>query len=192
MAVDHVTTDIAVGAPPRVEQDARRAWTLSPAAIVLAVAAFAAALVRVGVSPYGFMAGASLGVLVVLSAIDLQARILPNRILLPATAALLAAQAVFYPEHFVECVLAALAAGALMLAPGLVDPAAVGMGDVKLAVFLGVLLGSAVAPALILGCLATAPVLAVLLVRRGRAARRATLPLGPFLTIGTAIVVLAP
>jgi prepilin signal peptidase PulO-like enzyme (type II secretory pathway) len=44
---------------------------------------------------------------------------------------------------------------------------------------------------MMLGFAATAPVLAVLLVLRGRAARRTALPLGPFLALGTAIVVLA-
>ena len=136
------------------------------------------------------MAAASLAVLVVLGAIDLQARILPNKILLPATAAILAAQVAFYPERTPELLVAAFAAAAVTLAPSLVNPNAMGMGDVKLVAFLGVLLGTKVVPAMMLGFAATAPVLAVLLVTRGRAARRTALPLGPFLALGTAVVLL--
>jgi len=65
------------------------------------------------------------------------------------------------------------------------------MGDVKLVAFLGVLLGTHVVPAMMLGFGATAPALAVLLVTRGRATRRTTLPLGPFLAFGAAVVLLA-
>lgn len=180
-----------VGSAPPPLEETSRTWRLSPAAILLAAAVATAALLRLGLTPYGMMAAASLAVLVVLAAIDVQARILPNKIVLPATAAVLAAQTAFYPERLLESVVAALVAAAVTLAPALFNPAAMGMGDVKLAAFLGMLLGTKVLAALILGFLATAPVLAVLLVLRGRAARRMALPLGPFLALGAAIVVLA-
>jgi len=63
------------------------------------------------------MAAASLAVLVVLGAIDLQARILPNKIVLPATTALLAAQVAFYPGRTTELLVCAFAAAAVTLAP---------------------------------------------------------------------------
>ena len=179
-----VASTQGVEAPPRT-------WRLSPAVLVLAAVVAFAAPVRLGLTPYAVMAAGALAVLVVLSAIDLQARILPNKILLPATAAVLAGQVAFYPGNAVEVVVAALGAGAFTLAPSLVNPAAMGMGDVKLAAFLGVLLGAKVLPAMMLGFGATAPVLVVLLVLRGRAARRTALPLGPFLALGAAIVLLA-
>src|SRR3954449_2456396 len=106
------------------------------------------------------MAAASLAVLVVLGAIDLQARILPNKIVLPATTALLAAQVAFFPGRTPELLVCAFAAAAITLAPSLVNPKAIGMGDVKLVLFLGVLLGTKVIPAMMLGFGATAPVLA--------------------------------
>ena len=189
MAVEPVAAR-AVAAPPAAEVRPRT-WRLRPAVLVLAAVVAAAAPVRLGLTPYAVMAAGSLAVLVVLSAIDLQARILPNKILLPAMGVVLAGQVVFYPERAVETVVAALVAGAVMLAPRLVNPAAMGMGDVKLAAFLGVLLGAKVLPALMLGFIATAPVLAVLLVLRGRAARQTALPLGPFLALGAAILLLA-
>ena len=191
MAAEQMLADgAAVAAPGRTER-ASRAWTVSPAVIVLAALVAVAALPRLGLTPYGIIAAGSLGVLVVLSVIDLQTRLLPNKILLPATAAVLVAQAVFYPERLLESVIAAFVAAAITFAPALFNPAAMGMGDVKLAGFLGVLLGLDAIPALMLGFLATAPVLAVMFVLRGREARRTAIPLGPFLALGAAIVLLA-
>ena len=132
-----------------------------------------------------------LAVLAVLSAIDLRWRLLPNKIVLPATAAVLAWQVAFFPGRAPEWILAALGAGALLLLPALLKPGGMGMGDVKLAALLGAALGAAVLTALTLGFLALVPVALVLLVTRGKAARQATLPLGPFLAFGAAVVLLA-
>jgi leader peptidase (prepilin peptidase)/N-methyltransferase len=190
MAAEHVVSVAAVGDAPRPLDPPSRAWKVSPAVIVLAGVVAVATAPRLGLTPYGIMASGSLGVLVVLSVIDLQTRLLPNKILLPATAAVFAAQAVFYPERLLEAVIAALVAAAITFAPALFNPAAMGMGDVKLAGFLGVLLGVAAIPAMMLGFLATVPVIAVMFVLRGREARGTALPLGPFLALGATIVVL--
>jgi leader peptidase (prepilin peptidase)/N-methyltransferase len=190
MAAEHVMSAAAVGDAPRRLDRPSRAWTVSPAVIVVAGVVAVATALRLGLTRYGIMAAGSLGVLVVLSVVDLQTRLLPNKILLPATATLVAAQAVFYPERLLEAVIAALVAAAITFAPALLNPAAMGMGDVKLAGFLGVLLGSAAIPAMMLGFLATVPVIAVMLVLRGREARGTAIPLGPFLALGAAIVVL--
>jgi prepilin signal peptidase PulO-like enzyme (type II secretory pathway) len=191
MAAEPLTTDGVVAAAPAREDRVSRPWTVSPVVILLAVMVAAAALPRLGLTPSGVMAAGSLGVLVVLSAIDLQTRLLPNKILLPATAVVFVAQAVFHPDRLLECVIAAVVAAAITFAPALLNPAAMGMGDVKLAFFLGVLLGLHAIPALMLGFLATAPVLAVMFVLRGKEARRTAIPLGPFLALGAAIVMLA-
>ena len=178
------------GGTPLAGGTPRVGWSVSPALLALAGVVAVGAVLHLGASPSGVVAAGSLGVLVVLSGIDLQARVLPNAIVLPATAAVLCAQAVARPERLLESVLAALAAAAIVFAPNLLDPAAMGMGDVKLAGFLGVLLGFAAIPALMIGLLATAPALAVLLALRGRDARRAAIPLGPFLAFGAAVVLL--
>ena len=65
------------------------------------------------------------------------------------------------------------------------------MGDVKLGALLGAALGQEVLSALMLGFLAVVPFALVLLVRRGAAARRSTLPLGPFLAFGAAVALLS-
>src|SRR5689334_13604881 len=93
-----------------------RTWRVSPAVLIVAGVVTIAAVMRLGFSPYAVMAAASLAVLVVLSAIDLQARILPNKILGPAAIAVLAGQLIFAPDRALEVLLAGLGAGALTLA----------------------------------------------------------------------------
>jgi leader peptidase (prepilin peptidase)/N-methyltransferase len=61
------------------------------------------------------------------------------------------------------------------------------MGDVKLALLLGVGLGWAIVPALVVGLLAAFVVAMVVLARGGLAARKTALPFGPFLTLGALV-----
>jgi len=124
-------------------------------------------------------------VLVAVSVTDLERRIIPNGIIVPALAAALVVQTVRDPS--VEWVLAALAAGGFFLVLALVYPAGLGMGDVKLAAFMGAWLGRDVAVALFAGSLlGMAPAL-VALIRHGREGRKETLPYGPFLAAGGVI-----
>jgi hypothetical protein len=116
-------------------------WTLKPYSLVLGAAVALLALVRLGVTPHGVLAAGVLAVLAVPAAIDLRWRVLPNRIVLPATAAVLAWQVAFFPDRSAEWLLAAGGAAALLLLPSLVKPGAIGMGDVKLAALLGATLG---------------------------------------------------
>ena len=120
---------------------------------------------------------------------DLERRIIPNRIVLPATAAALVVQTAREPGP--EWLLAAIGAGGFFLVLALVYPAGLGMGDVKLALFMGCGLGLAVVVGLFAGFLAAAVPAIVLLARHGRAARKQAIPLGPFLALGAAIALFA-
>ena len=99
-------------------------WRVRPAALALGGALAFAALVRVGTTPAGILAAAVLAVLGVLAVIDLDSRILPNRIVLPAIAGVLAWQLAFFTDSFVEvdvpcdAKMAKLAAQQEPLAPG--------------------------------------------------------------------------
>lgn len=131
-------------------------------------------------------------VLVVLAAIDIERRIIPNRIVLPATAIVLVARISESPTRAGEWLGAALLAGALLALPRLRNPAAIGMGDVKLAALIGAALGWGAFVALAIGFVATIPVAAFLVVQRGPAARKIPLPLAPFLALGALIVMFIP
>jgi leader peptidase (prepilin peptidase) / N-methyltransferase len=169
------------------ERPSRR---VPPWAVALGAVLSAAALARLGITPEGLLAAGLLPVLAALAAIDLRARVLPNRIVGPALAAVLAWQLVFFTDRVPECLLAGAAAGAFMLFPSLIQPGAMGMGDVKLAALLGLALGAEVVAALLVGFLSAVPVAMGMLVRGGAEARRKAIPFGPFLALGAGVVLL--
>jgi leader peptidase (prepilin peptidase)/N-methyltransferase len=62
-----------------------------------------------------------------------------------------------------------------------------GMGDVKLALLLGAMLGKLVAVALMIGMLAALVPAVFLVARHGAAARKMAIPFGPFLAFGAIV-----
>jgi leader peptidase (prepilin peptidase)/N-methyltransferase len=136
------------------------------------------------------LAGAVLCVaLVAISATDVERLIVPNRIVLPASAAVLALQLVREPS--LEWPLAGLGAALFLFLAALAYPRGMGMGDVKLALLLGVGVGRAVPVALFAGMLAALVPSAVLLVRHGAAARKLKIPFAPFLSLGGVLALFA-
>jgi leader peptidase (prepilin peptidase)/N-methyltransferase len=107
----------------------------------------------------------------------------------PAALALLVAQTLLHPS--VEWLVAGLGASAFFLAAALAYPGGMGMGDVKLAFLLGVVLGRTVPVALLLGMLAALVPAAVLGMKHGRAARKMAIPFGPFLALGGVVALFA-
>jgi prepilin signal peptidase PulO-like enzyme (type II secretory pathway) len=131
-------------------------------------------------------------VLVVLSAIDIERGIIPNRIVLPAAAVVLVMQIALFPDQALEWVLAAILAPLVLMLPQLFGRSWMGMGDVKLVLLLGVALGWGVVGAILIGFLCTFPVAVLVLIRGGKAARKTTIPFGPFLSLGALIVLFGP
>jgi leader peptidase (prepilin peptidase)/N-methyltransferase len=127
--------------------------------------------------------------LVAISATDLEHRIVPNRIVVPAAAIVLVAQTVLHPG--VEWVAGALGASTFLLVTALVYPAGMGMGDVKLALLLGAMLGRTVPIALMAGMLSALVPSVVLLARHGSAARKMAIPFAPFLALGGVLALFA-
>jgi leader peptidase (prepilin peptidase) / N-methyltransferase len=130
-------------------------------------------------------------VLVLLSAIDLDCRLIPNGIVLPALAVCLAAQIALFPDRTLEWILASFFAALVLFLPLLVVPTGMGMGDVKLAALLGAVLGKSVVAALFVGVLAGGLFAVGVLIREGSGARRKTIAYGPFLAFGGIVVLLA-
>lgn len=141
---------------------------------------------------HALVAAVTAATLVVLSAIDIERGIIPNRIVLPAAAFVLVAQIALFPDRAPEWALAALAAAVFFIVPHLLSRSWMGMGDVKLALLLGAALGSQVAGAIVLAFLCVFPVALLILVRGGLVARKATLPFGPFLSLGALIMLFGP
>lgn len=132
-------------------------------------------------------------VLVVLTAIDIEHRIVPNRIVLPAAGVALAGRIALAPADAAQYALAALFAALFLFLPRLISARAIGMGDVKLGLLIGAALGWSAASALALGFLFVFPVALVIAVRGGvAAARRTAIPMCPFLALGALVVLLSP
>jgi leader peptidase (prepilin peptidase)/N-methyltransferase len=131
-------------------------------------------------------------VLVVVAMIDLERRVIPNRVVLPATAIVLAARIATSPTQSAEWILAGMGAGLVLLLPNLINRSAMGMGDVKLAAFLGAGLGTAVTGALLVAFISVFPFALATLIRGGLVARKSTLPLGPFLAFGGLVILILP
>jgi leader peptidase (prepilin peptidase)/N-methyltransferase len=134
---------------------------------------------------------------VLLAVVDLQHRLLPNRVVLPALAAgtallLLAALADGAWDALLRAVLGAAALFAVYLVLALVSPGGLGMGDVKLAALLGLYLGWLGWAAVVLGALAGFVVQAVValgLLATRRIGLRGELPFGPAMLAGAALVI---
>jgi leader peptidase (prepilin peptidase)/N-methyltransferase len=149
----------------------------------------AGSLLVYGATPTAVLAAFFCAVLVAVSAIDLEHRIIPNRIVVPAAAIVLASRTVLDPSP--EWTIAALGAAGFFLVAVLVYPSGMGMGDVKLALLLGAMLGRTVPVALMIGMIAALVPSLVLMARHGSAARRMALPFAPFLALGGLVALFA-
>ncbi|HXG75721.1 MAG TPA: prepilin peptidase, partial [Gaiellaceae bacterium] len=138
-----------------------------------------------GPTPYAALAAGFCAVLLTLAVIDARHRIIPNRIVLPAAGVALVAHTLLDPS--LEWAAAALGAAAFLFAVVLAYPKGLGMGDVKLALLLGAVLGGSVTVALMLGFFAALVPAALLLARHGAEARKLGVPLAPFLALGSLV-----
>ena len=123
--------------------------------------------------------------LVPITLIDIDLRIIPNRITGPAAVAALVAVAALDRDFLVEAIVAGIAGGGFFLIAALLYPRGMGMGDVKLAGVLGLYLGRAVAPGILIALIAGVLVGAGIIARKGAVeGRKTAVPFGPFLALG--------
>lgn len=153
----------------------------------------AVAVVLVKRSPPEIILGLMLvAVLVPVALIDLDRRIIPNKITLPAAIAAVVAGLLTRPSYVPEQLIAGAAAGGFLLFFALAYPRGMGMGDVKLAAVLGLYLGRSVAVAVFAAVLAGAIVGVIVMARSGvTQGRKTAVPFGPFLAFGGLLALLA-
>jgi leader peptidase (prepilin peptidase) / N-methyltransferase len=138
-----------------------------------------------GVSWKALVAAFFCCVLVAVSAIDAEHRIIPNRIVLPAAVVVLVANTALTLSP--QWAIGAVGASGFLFAAALAYPAGMGMGDVKLALLMGAALGKTVSVALMFGMLAAMVPGIYLFARHGAAARKMGVPFGPFLALGSIV-----
>jgi leader peptidase (prepilin peptidase)/N-methyltransferase len=126
--------------------------------------------------------------LVPIAVIDLDHRIIPNRLTAPAALLAPVLGLALDPSYVPEQLIAGLGAGGFFFAAAALHRKGMGMGDVKLAGVLGLYLGRAVVPAvfiaLIVGVVVGAAIIAHVGMARGR---KTAVPFGPFLAVGALV-----
>ena len=189
-----------VSLPELDDRGAGRPWAVRPPVVELGTGVlFALTAWRFGVvwELPAFLVLAAAGVL--LTVIDLQHRLLPNRVLVPAFCAgalLLTGAAALTGDWpaLLRAGIAAVVLFAVYLFLALISPRSLGMGDVKLAGLLGLFLGwigwGAVVVGAAAGFVVQALVGLVLLAGR-RIGLRSELPFGPAMLLGAAFAIAA-
>jgi leader peptidase (prepilin peptidase)/N-methyltransferase len=170
------------GTPPSV----RRRWIVAG----ITGALFALLTLQIGLHARLVPALIMTALIVPASAIDLNHRIIPDRINLPGALLVFTAASFAQPDRLAE-----FAAGGIgcMLFLGIawaVSPKGMGLGDVKLALMIGLGTGRYAFVALLAGFMASTFLSAYILLSRGKEGRKATFPFGPFLAIGAEVALL--
>jgi leader peptidase (prepilin peptidase)/N-methyltransferase len=156
----------------------------------MAAAALAiAALVHFGPTAHAIGAVFILVIVAIVTVVDLEQRRIPNRIVLPATAVALGAQIALDPAQAPTLLAWSLGAGLFFYVPMLLFRGGMGMGDVKLAVFLGAALAEVVVPAIVVAVFASFLAAVTVLLLNGAAARKSAMPFAPFLAVGAAVAI---
>lgn len=131
-------------------------------------------------------------VLVPVAFIDLEHRLIPNRITGPAAVAALVIGAATRPSGLPGQLIGGAAGFAFLFIFALAYPRGLGMGDVKLAGVMGLFLAASVAVALFVGVVSAAVLGIGVLAKRGiREGRKTGIPFGPFLALGGIVGILA-
>lgn len=130
-----------------------------------------------------------IALMVVIAFVDLERMIIPNRVVLPAAVAGLAASVLLEPNRWWVYLAAAVGAAAFLLLLSLVWRGGMGAGDVKMALLMGAVLGVLVIVALFLAFLLGA-ILGIVLMATKRKTRKDAIPFGPYLAIGSVVAFL--
>jgi leader peptidase (prepilin peptidase) / N-methyltransferase len=149
-------------------------------------------VVVVGPSEEVWLGLAFVLLLVPVTVIDIDFRIIPNKLMIAGAVAAPVILALTQPGELPEHLIAAGAAGGFLLVAAIAYPAGMGMGDVKLAFVMGLFLGRDVGPALLVALVAGSIAGLAIMARKGVAeGRKTAVPFGPFLAFGGIVGLLA-
>ncbi len=154
-----------------------------PAVEALTALLFLASFLAYGVHPRTPFTWAFLAALVVVAFIDIDHRIIPNKIVVPGSVIGFGASAALDPARWWQYLVAGLGASGFLLILGMIWRGGMGMGDVKMALMLGFVLGSSVIVALFASFL-LGGIGGALLIATGLRGRKDRVPFGPYLSIG--------
>ena len=162
-----------------------------PTVELLTAATFAAVVVVRGFDDDLLLELPFVACLIALAGIDLDHRLLPNKIVYPMAFYGLVATAIVDTDDLVEHVIAGAGGFLFLFIAVLAYPRGMGMGDVKLAGAMGLYLGLSLIPAMLTAFLTGSLVGIVMMAREGVQARKKAVPFGVFLALGGVVGVLA-
>jgi leader peptidase (prepilin peptidase) / N-methyltransferase len=162
-----------------------------PAVELITAVAFAAVVAVRGLDEQLLLWLPFAAALIALAGIDLDHKLLPNRIVYPLAVWGAIATLLVDRGDLLEHAIAGAAAFLFLFVTVLAYPAGMGMGDVKLGGTMGLYLGLSVAPALLAAFFTGTIVGVAIMVREGAAARKKAVPFGVFLALGGILGVLA-
>jgi len=162
-----------------------------PAVELLTAATFAAVVAVRGFDDGLWLELPFVACLIALAGIDLDHKLLPNKIVYPMAAYGLVVSLIVVTDDFPEHLIAGVGAFAFLLLAVLAYPSGMGMGDVKLAGAMGLYLGVSVIPALLAAFLTGTVFGLAVIAREGAQARKKAVPFGIFLALGGLVGVLA-
>jgi prepilin signal peptidase PulO-like enzyme (type II secretory pathway) len=144
--------------------------------------------VRFGFSGMALLGAVFCPALVLLAAIDLKHKLLPNEIILAATLAIGLIVAASTPGSFLSHLAAGAALGGFFFLFGTIFRGSFGMGDAKLGFLVGLALGSKTLSATLIAFAGLLVAALYVLATRGMSARKDAIPFGPFLALGGILV----
>jgi leader peptidase (prepilin peptidase) / N-methyltransferase len=163
---------------------ARISWR-HPAVEAVTGVLCAAVVVRFGADRDAWLGLALVLLLVPITLIDLDFRIIPNQLTLLGAVVAVVLVLATRSDELTAHLIAGAAAGGFLLIAALVYPSGMGMGDVKLAGVLGLFLGRAVAPAMLAALLTGSLVgMGIIALKGAQAGRKTRIPFGPWLALG--------
>jgi leader peptidase (prepilin peptidase)/N-methyltransferase len=152
-------------------------------------ASFVLAFWRFGLDWRLLVAWAFIAAMVAVAFIDYDHMIIPNKIVLPGAVMGLLASMALDPQRWWVYVAGSLGAAAFMFALALIWPGGMGPGDIKLALFMGAVLGAYVMVALFVAFLLGSLVGIFMLLVQKRS-RKEKIPFGPYLAMGAILAAL--
>jgi leader peptidase (prepilin peptidase)/N-methyltransferase len=162
-----------------------------PTVELLTAAAFAAVVAVRGFDDDLLLELPFVACLIALAGIDLDHKLLPNKIVYPMAVYGLVATAIVDTGDLVEHLIAGAGGFLFLFIAVLAYPRGMGMGDVKLAGAMGLYLGLSLIPAMLTAFLTGSLVGLGMMAREGVQARKKAVPFGVFLALGGIVGVLA-
>jgi leader peptidase (prepilin peptidase) / N-methyltransferase len=162
-----------------------------PVVELLTAAAFAAVVASRGFDEGLVLELPFVACLIALAGIDLDHKLLPNKIVYPMAVYGVVATAIVDTDDLVEHVIAGAGGFLFLFIAVLAYPRGMGMGDVKLAGAMGLYLGLSLIPAMLTAFLTGSLVGLGMMAREGVQARKKAVPFGVFLALGGIVGVLA-